>query len=412
MKRYWKTLVIVLAVLLSIGSFYIKNAVSASSLPQFTFAKEFGDEREIMPIVLEGSFDRSGHFGSAESLHISNNKIQYTSEQSFIEQITEKYRNGYGIRDLQEKYPSFMRGKGGPTSFYEDKNFLAYAVIKEEDSSEKKDYSFNISLLDKEKEDWTQFAIEIPLKKSISFMSEGDVQLVGRTLKVVTEQGFYMNSNFEQKEVHVYSVDLSSKKIMADDLIFKSENVDSGFIDYQKLNETNIRNPNKYVVYEKFYLEKGTDSQENKTLDKRRSELIVYNLETGKQETIQMDMVKDPDYTGYQSFYDDSSIYVVNEKDDRLKIETHDIKSKQLTNTFEFPILSSGNGEDTKLIIKKDRIYLYSADESYPRQTQQPSGLLIVADLMTGKTLYKGKLEAKKGTEMKGVLRINYMEIK
>ena len=151
---------------------------------------------------------------------------------------------------------------------------------------------------------------------------------------------------------------------------------------------------------------------ENKTLDKRRSELIVYNLETGKQETIQMDMVNNPDYTGYQSFYDDSSIYIVNRNDDRLEIETYDIKSKQLTNTFEFPILSSENGEDTKLIIKKDRIYLYSADESYPRQTQQPPGLLIVADLMTGKKLYKGELKAKKGTEMKGILRINNMEIK
>lgn len=409
MKRYWKTLVIVLAVLLSIGSFYIRNAVSASSLPQFTFAKESGDEREITPIVLEGSFDRSGHFGSAESFHISNNKIQYSSEQSFIEQITNEY--GYGIRDLQEKYSSFMRGKRGPASFYEDKDFLAYAAIKEEGSSEKKDYSLNISLLDKEKEDWTQFAIEIPLKKSISFMNEVDVQLIGGTLKVVTDQEFHTNSDFQQKEVHVYSIDLSSKKIMADDLIFKSEKVDSGFIDYEKLTETNIRNSNQYVVYEKSYLEEGTDSQEDKTLDKSRSELIVYNLETGKQKMIQT-IVNDPDYTGYQSFYDDSSIYIVNRKDDRLEIETNNIKNKQLTNTFEFPILSSENGEDTKLIIKKDRIYLYSADESYPRQTQQPQGLLIVADLMTGKKLYKGELKAKKGTEMKGILRINNMEIK
>ena len=117
MKRYWKTLVIVLAVLLSIGSFYIRNAVSASSLPQFTFAKESGDEREIMPIVLEGSFDRSGHFGSAESLHISNNKIQYSSEQSFIEQITEGYRNGYGIRRSSGEIPFLHEGKGGTSVF-------------------------------------------------------------------------------------------------------------------------------------------------------------------------------------------------------------------------------------------------------------------------------------------------------
>ena len=68
--------------------------------------------------------------------------------------------------------------------------------------------------------------------------------------------------------------------------------------------------------------------------------------------------------------------------------------------------------EATKVIIKNNRIYLYSADENYPRQTQQPPGLLIVADLMTGKTLYKGKLEAEKGTEIEGILRIHSMEIK
>ena len=287
MKRYWKTLVIVLAVVLSIGSFYIRNAVSASSLPQFTFVKESGDESEIMPIVVAGSFDRSGHFGTAENLQIANNKIQYSSEQSFIEQMTEGYRTVYGIRDLQEKYPSFMRGKWGPASFYENKDFLAYATVKEEGSNEKKEYSFNISLLDKEKEESINFTIKIPLKKSNSFMGAVDVQLVGQTLKVVTEQDFYQNSDFEQKEVHVYSIDLSSKKIIADDLIFKSEKAGGSFINYQKLNETNMKHSNSYVVYEKYHLEEGTDSDGNKTMNKSRSELIAYNLETGKQETIQ-----------------------------------------------------------------------------------------------------------------------------
>ncbi|WP_078409499.1 hypothetical protein [Priestia abyssalis] len=414
MKQYWKTLVIVLAVLLSIGSFYVKNAVSASSLPQFTFVKESGDESEIMPIVLEGSFDRSGHFGSAESLHISNNRIQYSSEQSFFEQITERYRHIYGIRDLQEKYPSFMRGKWDPASFYEDKDVLAYAAIKEEGNSEKKEYSFNISLLDKKKGEWNDFKIEIPLKKSILFMSEVDVQLIGRTLKVVTEQDFYTNSDFQPKEVHVYSIDLSSKKIIADNLIFKNEKAGSSFINYQKLNEINIRNPNQYVVYEKYHLEEGTDSYGNKTMDKQSGELIAYNLETGKQETIQAGTINDSSYTGYESFYDNSSIYVINRDTEKLEIETHDIKSKQLTNTFEFPTVPSQMPEDTntRVIIKNNRIYLYSADESYPRQTQQPPGLLVVSDLMTGKKLYKGKLVAKKGTEIEGILRIHYMEIK
>ena len=412
MKRYWKTLVIVLAVVLSIGSFYIRNAVSASSLPQFTFVKESGEESEIMPIVVAGSFDRSGHFGTAENLQIANNKIQYSSEQSFIEQMTEGYRTVYEIRDLQEKYPSFMRGKWGPASFYENKDFLAYATVKEEGSNEKKEYSFNISLLDKEKEESINFTIKMPLKKSNSFMGAVDVQLVGRTLKVVTEQDFYQNSDFEQKEVHVYSIDLSSKKIIADDLIFKSEKAGGSFINYQKLNETNLRNSNRYVLYEKYYLEEGTDNDGNKTMNKRHSDLIAYNLETGKQETIQTGIVNDPYYTGYESFYDNSSIYVINRNAKRLEIETYDIKSKQLTKTFEFPILSDQMTEATKVIIKNNRIYLYSADENYPRQTQQPPGQLIVADLMTGKTLYKGRLEAKKGTEIEGILRIHYMEIK
>ncbi|RFU71510.1 hypothetical protein D0469_01340 [Peribacillus saganii] len=412
MKRYWKTIVITLAVLLGIGTFYIRNAVSASSLPQFTFVKESGDDSEIMPIVLAGSFDRSGHFGSSEGLQIVDNEIQYSSEQSLIEQFTEGYRGEYGLIDLQEKYRSFMRGKWGSASFYEDKDFLLYATIKEEGSSEKKDFSFSISLLDKENEERTDIKIEIPMKRSIIYMGEVDVQMVGRMLKVVAEHAPYTNSDFEDKEVHVYTIDLSSKKIIADDLIFYSENAGESFINYQRLAQNNIRNPNKYIVYEKYSVQEGTDSYGNKTMEKRASELIAYNLETGKQQTIQTGRLNNPDYSGYESFYNDSAIYVIERNAEKLKIETYDIHRKKLMKTFEFPVLSSKNTEDTKVIIKNSRIYLYSADESYPRQTKQPPAQLIIADLMTGKTVYKGKLVAKKGTEMEGILRTHYMEIK
>ncbi|PLT35230.1 hypothetical protein [Bacillus sp. V5-8f] len=406
MKRYWRTLLITLAALIFIGSFYIKNAVSESSLPQFTFVKESGDDKEIMPVTFAGSFDRAGHFGRSEGLLISNNQIDYNSEQSFVQLFTNGYGNDGEIRELQEKYPSYMRGKWGAASLYEDKDFLVHATIKEEEKSEKKEYSFNISLLDKEKEERTDTKVKILTEKPVLFMGELDVQMVGGMLKVVAVQSLHSYSDVENNEVHIYTIDLSREKIIADELIFKTEQAGSTFINYQKLRETNVRNPNNYFVYEKYELQERTGRNGNKTMDKQGSELMVYNFETGKQQSI-----PNSKYTGYESFYNDTAIYVIHRKAERLQIETHDINKRQLIKSFEFSIMASQMTEDTKVIIKNSRIYLYSADETYPRKTKQPPGQLIVADLNTGKELYKGQLKAKKGTEMEGILRINYMEI-
>src|SRR5699024_10331431 len=58
MQKYWKTISMMIVIVLGIGTFYIHKAVTASQYPDFIIETVSGDEAEIDNIVLQGSYKR------------------------------------------------------------------------------------------------------------------------------------------------------------------------------------------------------------------------------------------------------------------------------------------------------------------------------------------------------------------
>ncbi|MGB2993820.1 MAG: hypothetical protein WBB47_14400, partial [Paenisporosarcina sp.] len=142
MKKYWKFTSIIAVIVLSIGTFYVNSAMSATQYPEFVINKKSGNAEEIKSLVLEGGY----HEGS--SMNYTNNHLEITSDGS-------EYRNGSSlldlvigrpapmIQELQDEYRNFMRGKENLDSFFENNKLLAYADVKYKiGSSTSRDFKF------------------------------------------------------------------------------------------------------------------------------------------------------------------------------------------------------------------------------------------------------------------------------
>ena len=80
MKRYLCSIIIGMVVILSIGTYYVKVASSASSLPKYTFKTLVeGSDKELDPVIINATLE-SGSF--YEPLTFESNTTTYASERS------------------------------------------------------------------------------------------------------------------------------------------------------------------------------------------------------------------------------------------------------------------------------------------------------------------------------------------
>lgn len=118
MKRYICSIIIGMVVILSIGTYYVKVASSASGLPKYNFKTLEGSDKELDPVIIHGSLEVNPIY---EPLTIESNQSIYASERSYFENLS-------GIRDFQierliKEHRSFMRGRDSINSLYEDDDF-------------------------------------------------------------------------------------------------------------------------------------------------------------------------------------------------------------------------------------------------------------------------------------------------
>ena len=117
----------------------------------------------------------------------------YDSERSNLEQLFGSYslaENGLGqLAQLKKEHRSFMRGKQNLGGFYEDKQVLADVEIISIYNDVKRNYNFrlNVSILDKEDNQVNEFEVSIPHDSEYQWLTIQDVQIVGKQLKVLTQ---------------------------------------------------------------------------------------------------------------------------------------------------------------------------------------------------------------------------------
>ncbi|WP_375090514.1 hypothetical protein ACDZ29_06775 [Peribacillus sp. RS7] len=402
MKRYLCSIIIGMVVILSIGSYYVKVASSASSLPKYTFKTLEGSDKELDPVIINATLQNGSNF--YESLTIESNTTTYASERSYLENLTG--RQGHEIERLVKEHRSFMRGRDSISSLYEDDDFLAYARVNSEyTKSGNMEAEFDIGLLEKKDEEETSFQIELPNQGRIMNADVRDVQLVHSKLQVLTMNDVNSNNEKQTKEVHLYTIDVANKKVLSDKTLVSETFTYPDQVDFEMPIDVAPSQPNNMVF---ISLIKGVNHEDGFEEKLKESKLLSYNYETEKLETVKKESLSlDMARSGYA---DGKNLYTVEMKSGKYRIKTLDLSSQTLTNDTELDI-AANKEEQYTAAFKNGRVYFLLNGMNQVGKTNKPAKLLI-ADIKTGKTLYKGETVINKKNSKSFELYIDDLEIK
>lgn len=393
MKRYWKLISTVIIIVLVVGAFYIQSSMATNKYPEFVLEKKSGDAKIAQQLTLKGDYS-SGYdiVLGGNSVDITTDGSTFSGERSFFERIKGINRDPE-INRLQQDYRNFMRGKGeDPVLFTENKSILAYANIKSEfhDGYQRTDFSFDMQVLEKEKNDKTSVTAAVPKSELYNFIYVEAVYIAGGEVKVVTNNRVDNNGEPEGAEMHLYSFDLDTKKIVGNQTIIAGSEpqVSNQWLDIRVLSgyEDLVSN-NENIAFVKNVVAEDMESNQSQTMEQH---LVVYNLETNQKEKLDLPEELQQGYN-VDSIHG-TTIYFSKIVDDQLEITSYDIESKQIEKkqTFALPkTKGTMEGENNLLInIKDDKAYIVS---SY----QEKMNAITVADLNSGEIVYEGTIGMK-----------------
>ncbi len=381
MKRYITSIILVCMSIVIIGTYYGKKMVSANDFPNYSIKTLEGHESEIKNVRLKGTVEKDD---ISSNVTITSNETIYQSQQSFMDRLTGN--NEPKIAELKKKHRSFMRGKQNIYSFYQDEDFIAYAeaVYKFESANK---FMFNIGLLDLASNKEISFEHAIPGETS-NGLHVLDVQLIHSKLKVVTKNYLYINDE-EQSEVHLYTFDLANQKLLNDEVIITPEQMKMGYDVIDTMENTPLQ-PRKSIV---FIKRSDASSQSGALVNNTEKPVIFeYVYEKNQLETIQLPETLANRVVTSQNYLFGDKLYIINQDAKGMHVTTFDIRNQSITNDETFLIHNSDWAGAFPLVIKNDRVYVLGTSDFEINKTANLRPQLFIAELNTGKILYKGEV--------------------
>jgi hypothetical protein len=400
MRKYWKFTAIIVVIVLSIGTFYVNSATSAEQYPEFIIQKQSGDAEEIKPLVLEGSYtDTSSMSYVSTNLKISAEGSTYNS-RSFLNQILGQPPTV--IKEFQEEYRTFMRGKDPFVDWYfENNQFLAYAGVDYPLRS--RDFIFDISVLNKEDVHINSFTVEVPNSGELEHVFVEDVQMVEEELYLITRNMIRKYDDFYD-EKHIYTIDLANQKVSNHEAIIQFPKVQDDTRINVQLIGTSPTKANEYLIIVKTE-NKVIEDTESRREEVIKQEIFSYNLATKEKVKINVpDLKLDHNQLSY---IDGSTIYFMILEGEELVVTPYSLVDDQVGQVFSIP-LSGENGIVRGQIttVKDGKLYVASS-----QMTPNINVDVIVADVHTGETLFKGQLAQKNSTVEKSHFELYMTEM-
>jgi len=216
-KRYLATAAFAAFIACTIGIYYVQ--ASLERLPQFRLTTVDGDDAEGKPLSFRTYF-RNGAY--TERLDIAQTGSRYESERSWIDSTRAKnnwYRNIPSIDRLTDQFPNFMRGN--PTADYQDDEVVVRIGLTAsyQVGSQALNYGLNIDILDKNTKRSRTLKAELPKEEAFNGRSILDIQRAGSALKVAIQLHQIDGGKRGRPEVQVYELDMISGLVLGSTLV-------------------------------------------------------------------------------------------------------------------------------------------------------------------------------------------------
>ncbi|WP_117161708.1 hypothetical protein [Paraliobacillus sp. X-1268] len=402
MKKYWKLISITAIIVLSIGTFYVNVALSAEQFPTFVIKTVSGDIAEIKPLVLQGYYEETNSYVS-NNLTITTEGSTYMG-YTFLDQLIGK--PDVMIKELQEEYRGFMRGKTDMISlFSEDDQYLAYGDVSYKMGSMRlSDFKFDVSLLNKKDGDTNAFTLDVPNNENLDYMFVDSVQLNGNELTLITQNSIRKNDEYYD-EKHIYTINIDDQAISSHEELYQATPSDGNTYTNVQLIGTNTTNTNEHIILLKTEEEMMEEMESSRTVEMNQ-EIISYNLETKKRETNDVPELNLEE--NQLSFFEGSTLYFTKVAEQELVVTPYSLMDDQVGQAITLPI-SSENEEGVQppmIMVNNGKIYVAES-----QMNKDLDSNVVVADLNTGETLFEGQIALGDSSEEIGNYELYFHEI-
>ncbi|MFD1032889.1 hypothetical protein [Metaplanococcus flavidus] len=405
MRKYWKSMAIVIGIVLGIGTFYVNSAMSAENYPDFAIQTLSGDPEEVESLVLDGSYIISSPANYVSTdLKITAQGSSYHS-RSFLDRIIGYYPTV--IKELQEEHRTFMRGKHPMVNlFFEDNEFLAYAYADHRISSlGPNNFNFEISVLNKADDKVNSFTLEVPDEENVNHVFVIDVQLVEDTIYIITQNMMRNNEGFND-EMHIYEIDLVSQELTNNEALLKYTQWNEDIHTHIQLVENSPTAANKHIILLKME-EAMMEAAESIRVTDSKQEIIFYNLATKENETVNVPGLSLEE--NQLSFVEGSTIYFTRIEEQELIITPYRLGENQVDQDFRIQLQATIENEPLQIpmiSVKEGKLYVVSY-----QMDSNSNGDVVVVDIQTGKTLFEGQIALETSSEEQGKFELYLNEI-
>lgn len=404
MKKYWKSIVILISIVLSLGTFYVNSALSAEDYPEYDIETLSGDPKEIESLVLDGTYMVSTFADYVNTdLKITSSGSTYNNP-SFFDRIMSFYPAV--IEELQEKHRSFMRGKHVIVNqYFEDNNFLAYANVDQKISSlGTNSFNFELSVLNKEADQVNSFELKVPDEGALHYILVEDVQLIAGKMYVITRN---MIENKEEK--HIYEIDVVDQKIIDHEAILQFSHSEQNVNSHVLIIESNPLAANDQIFLVKTEDTVEEDIESSRVIDSNQ-EIYSYDLAEKEIETVNVPGLSLDE--NQLIYVEESTLYFTRMEEQELIITPYQLGEDQLEQEIRIPLQAGTAYEPFQapiIKVEEDKIYVVSTQIN-----ADSKGYVAVVDLNSGKTLFHGQiaLDLASDEQKKYELYINDIYIK
>lgn len=370
MKKYWKTILISLIIVTTIGTYYIQLAMAKGV--SFNIETTSGNKGEIDKLILQASY-QSGDI--IRGLHISKDGST-NQNRSFIGELIGR-NNPLIFQKYIKEHRSFMRGKElNPGQYFEDEDRLIYTTFQSNGRKEGRGnlFTLQINTLDKHTNDSSSFEINMPDQVRYDWINERDVYVENGKIKILGTS--YLNGD---EELHIYTVDENKKELEKDSILAKLTLEERAQANINIFNDNNKVQNENYLLYmvEKY---KYRDDDKRETIS---GKMYLYNyLNNEVKEWTIPDKLKP-----YMKsiFLHGTDIFIPVRSANGLELNRYNIEKKQWEEPLNLKYPSIENDkEEPFLQITDGKLYLVDRVSD--------GHLFFIGDLRTGESLYEGKI--------------------
>lgn len=397
MKRYWKMIVFCVAVIIVIGTFYIRSGVVAKAPIELNIEKVSGNEKELQDVILYGDYVVGNFY---HSLEITDGEKVEPRTQTFLEEVVNPTYSPV-IQKLVKNHKGFMRGKDfSPNYFFEDDHRVAYASLRGEDLyGQSPDFTFEIAVKDKSTNEITAFEVEAPKTSNHGWLNVENVQLVGNELKVITSN----HGNNNGSDMSLYTFNISEKKMVDKESFLTMPEIENSWVDITLLNEQYYSiQPQKYLLVRMEAYEEPEILEDGQEIPRATSETIIYDTTNSQVKKWE---VPDEIAESLRSAYvEDSTVFLPNLTENEIEVNQYDIETEKWKEKQIFHINHAKDSDYSPYIQLMDgKIYIIGwNNDTYP---------VLIGDLGTGEILYEGKIEFKNQQDEQKNNRLYFHEI-